>query len=51
MSRSMVRSSIVYWMASVSRCSTCCATLTRREVACFSVRNFDRNFSNSSYTS
>ncbi|MNV68213.1 hypothetical protein D3C71_1610460 [compost metagenome] len=51
MSRSIVRSSIVYWMARVSLCSTCWATLTRREVACFSVKNLDRNFSNSSYTS
>ena len=50
MSRSMVRNSIVYWIASVSLCSTCWATLTKREVDCFSVRNLDRNFSKSSWT-
>lgn len=42
---------MVYWIASVSRCSTCWATLTMREVAWRSVRKRARNFSNSPCTS
>jgi hypothetical protein len=36
-SLSMRRSSMVYWMAMVSRCSTCWASETPRLVASFSV--------------
>ena len=51
MSVSRVRNSIVYWMARVSFCSICCATLTARDVDFFAVRNVARNFSNSASTS
>ena len=51
MSLSIRRISMVYWIAIVSFCSTCCATLTSRWVGPFSVRKRDRNFWNSSYTS
>ena len=47
-SLSILRNSIVYWMASVSRCSTCCASDTPFLVASFWSRKYcSRNFSNS----
>jgi hypothetical protein len=36
-SLSILRNSIVYWMASVSRCSTCCASETPLRDASFSL--------------